>query len=126
MALASSSGIASFYRGDTKVFNLTFADASGTAIDISGLKLWVTMKSNTADLDDAAAIQKVITFPADADSVAGIGSITLSSVETSVTPGTYYYDFQLVDESLSPPSVTTITSGRVNILQDITLTDAEI
>ncbi len=126
MALATSSGISSFYRGDTKVFNFTFADSTGTPIDISGYKLWVTMKSSITDLDDAASIQKVITFPADADSVAGIGSITLSSVETSVTPGTYYYDFQLVDESLIPPSVTTVTSGRVSILQDITLTDTEI
>jgi hypothetical protein len=125
MALASSSGIGSFYRGDSKNFRLTFKDSSGVAIDITGFELWFTMKSSVADLDASAAVQKVVTFAAGADATAGIGELALSSVDTAVTPGIYFYDFQLVDPTATPPIVTTITSGKVTVLQDVTVTDVQ-
>jgi hypothetical protein len=81
------------------------------------------MKAAAEDADSISLLQKVVTFPADVDSEAGLGSLVLTSVDTAITPGTYFYDMQLVDSTNSPPEVTTITSGKVKIMQDISVTD---
>ncbi|MGN7613043.1 hypothetical protein ACQZV8_13270 [Magnetococcales bacterium HHB-1] len=113
-----------FYRGDTQVYNLSFTDnSSGSAVDITGNDLWITLKVSLNDSDEDAAFQKQITFPPDSNSAQGVGQIILESSETKViTPGTYFYDFQYVVPG-SPPHVTTLTSGKVTVLPDITLRD---
>jgi hypothetical protein len=111
--------IGDIYRGDTKVFNLAFTE-DGDAKDISNMKLFMTVKSKPTDLDANAAIQVQTTFPAGSPSTAGIGTLTLTSVDTNVNPGKYHYDMQLVDPSGSPAIVTTLASGTIDILADIT------
>ncbi|MBF0108758.1 MAG: hypothetical protein HQL76_06245 [Magnetococcales bacterium] len=115
-----------FYRGDTKVFTLSFAAVAGTPIDITGHELWFTMKHSPNDPDVAAVLQKRIVFPATPESVAGAGSLTLHSTETAVIePGVYFYDMQKVipgipGEPNTPPVVATLISGRIQVLPDIT------
>ena len=111
--------IPDIYRGDTLNYNFTFKDKDGNAIDISSTTLWFTMKRSPSDKDASAALQDSVTFPADANSVAGLGSIAIAATDTALlTPGvTYYYDFQWVDGT----EVTTLAAGTVTALQDITI-----
>lgn len=88
--------IGNFHRGDTKVYNLTFTE-NGVAKDVSNMILFMTLKVNKGDADAAAAMQVQTTFPSGSPSNAGIGTLTLTSVDTNITPRKYYYDMQLVD-----------------------------
>lgn len=111
--------IGDFYRGDTKVFNLTFTK-NGAVYNVENMTLWMTLKSKRTDTDANAAMQVQSAFSAGSPWAGGKGSITLTPADTNINPGKYYYDIQLVDASGSPAVVTTITSGSVNILDDIT------
>lgn len=109
-----------FYRGDTKVFSLSFNTGEGAPIDITGHELWFTMKRSADDLDSQAVIQKKHVFPGDEFSEAGVGSLVLESDETGgFEPGVYLYDMQKVIVGV-PPVVSTLLSGRIKILPDIT------
>ena len=121
--MAGQSTLSPFYRGDTKVFTLSFKDGAGNPIDITGHELWFTMKKAVDDTDANAVLQKQIVFPAGTDSENGTGALTLNSDETgAIEPGVYLYDVQKVIPG-SPPVVATLMSGKINILPDITRTD---
>lgn len=108
------------YRGDTKVWTMLFQSAPDVPIDITGHVLWFTMKAKVTDTDDDAVIQKNITFAGGEDSSAGKGFLTLTSEETGVlVPGSYVYDMQKVINE-TPPVVSTVLSGRITILADVT------
>ena len=111
--------IGDFYRGDTKVYNLTFKE-NNVAKDVSNMILFMTLKSSKSDLDASAALQVQTTFPSGSPSTSGIGTLTLTSNDTDITPGKYHYDLQLVDPTGSPAVVTTLVSGTLNVLTDIT------
>ena len=118
--------LSDFYRGDTKNWSLTFTK-NGSPIDISNMTLYFTLKEDQDYADNATSgvFQTSTTFPADATSQGGIGSLLLTSTFTNaIPPGAYYYDFQLVDSSVSPSVVTTLAKGTVNVLVDITRTIA--
>ncbi len=114
----------SLYRGDTKVFALTFKTRpEGLPIDITGHHLWFTMKKSTDEMDEEATIQKEIIFPETPASAAGLGFLTITSAETrAIKPGVYLYDMQWVIEG-DPPVVMTLTFGRINVLPDVTRRD---
>ena len=81
-------------RGDDKRFVVTFKDANDVAIDVSGWKLYFTVKENLTDSDDNAKIKIDVTV----ESGEGTnGEITIH-VEPSDTEdldvGKYYYDIQ--------------------------------
>lgn len=118
--MTGNSNLAPFYRGDTKVFNLSFKDSSGAPIDITGHELWFTMKLSVTDQDANAVIQKKIVFSSSTESQSGIGSLTLDSTETgAIDPGVYYFDIQKVIPE-TPPVVATLMSGKIAVLPDIT------
>ncbi len=115
--------LAPFYRGDTKTYPFSFTDSNGAPINIVGKKLYFTMKAAKGDADPGA-LQKVLgPFADDAEGQGGTGTLELTSTETNaLTPGKFYYDFQLVDPSTSPVGVTTVGAGQVTVLEDITRT----
>lgn len=118
--MAGNSTFAPFFRGDTKVFTLSFKDGAGRAVDVSGHELWFTMKRQINDPDAAAVLQKRIVFPGDETSRAGEGVLVLDSAETGdIEPGTYFYDLQKVIPG-APPVVATLLSGKIAVLPDIT------
>ncbi len=89
--------IAGFFRGDTRLYNLRFLDSNQAAIDITGHELWITFKRKLSDDDSEALLQKKIVFPADAESTAGRGQLTLTAAETDSLPvGKLVYDMQKV------------------------------
>ena len=121
--MATQSTLAPFYRGDTKVFNLSFKDSAGQPINLTGHELWFTMKKKESDKDDNAIIQKRVVFPAGSESEQGIGTFTLSSAESRlIAPDTYFYDIQKVIPE-NPPVVSTVMSGRISVRADITRND---
>jgi hypothetical protein len=114
------------HRGDSFNWTVAFKTDDGDAIDISGKKLFFTMKLTKNSVDGLAGdLQASVTFPADADSIAGLGTFSISKADTQdLTPGkSYYYDFQLTDPS-DATYVKTLGFGKIKVLQDITLTDA--
>lgn len=114
--------IANFYRGDTKVYKFTF-----TGQDITGWDIWFTMKNDESDADDDAVLQVKTTAGSNVidDPVNGIMYVTLTSAQTDLlNPNNYFYDFQRVISSASPPDVRTLLSGRLKILTDISRTIA--
>lgn len=114
-----------FYRGDTKTYSLTVTDANGSAVDISGWHIWITFKTNKDDADVDAILQKDITLPSGGDSANGLATLTLTSTETSIAVGKYFYDIQrVVNPAVDPQDVETIGYGSVKVLQDITITDS--
>ncbi|HAT48864.1 MAG: hypothetical protein HQL07_03900 [Nitrospirae bacterium] len=118
--MSSNSNLSAFYRGDTKVWGLSFKDSVGAPIDVTGHELWFTMKREITDLDEDAVLQKKIIFSSGAESENGIGTLTLDSTETgAIDPGNYFFDLQKVIPG-SPPIVATLISGKISVLPDVT------
>lgn len=85
-------------RGDTSEITARFVDSSGDAIDLTGGTVFFTANATKAPTtDDAAVITKDITSFSDPTS--GVQTITFSSTDTNITPGTYFYDIQFVSAS---------------------------
>jgi hypothetical protein len=79
---------------DTKTYNITIAK-NGSPLDITGWKLFFTVKHNFSDLDNAALISKTITVPSSIDAQNGVGSIVLSITDTSIpVSNNYKYDMK--------------------------------
>lgn len=94
----------------------------GTAVDITGNKLTLTLKTSNSDADPGV-LQAVTTVPAGANATAGIGFVVATSAQTKlVAPGIYFYDIQR-QVSGSPPVVSTVIYGQIEVLEDTTLTD---
>lgn len=86
------------YRGDDRVFTLTFTNSSGVAIDISNYTIFFTVKSSFNDTDANAVISKTVT--SHSDPTHGITTVTLAAADTDTkTPGAYIYDIQTKDGS---------------------------
>ena len=121
--MTDHANLSSFYRGDTKVFNLSFKDGAGDPIDITGHELWFTMKKEATDLDANAVFQKKIIFPSGTDSERGVGTLTLTSDETgAIYPDEYLYDIQKVIPE-NPPVVATLMCGLIRVDAEITRSD---
>jgi len=115
-----STGLSDFYRGDTKTYQFQFTNEAGVAVDITDHELWITLKSDRADLDVDAALQKKVIFPGNVDSQNGQGVLVLESTDTdSIVPGQYWYDFQKVIPG-AVPEVVTLVLGQVKVLADVT------
>lgn len=104
------------YRGDDYTLNLTFRTSAGAVINITGYTIFMTVKAEKTDLDAAALISKTVTNHSDPTN--GITAIALSSSDTNVTPGTYFYDIQMKDGA---GKITTVMDGLITFSQDITL-----
>lgn len=106
------------YRGDDVSYTVTFKDANGTVIDITGSTVFFTVKnfSDIAENDTAALISKTITVHT--TPLSGITTISMTAAETRAIPvGSYKYDIQY--KSATDVS-RTITSGTVQFLDDVT------
>jgi len=103
------------YRGDDEAFKLTFTDSAGSAVDITGYTVWMTVKTNETDTDANAQIQKKVTSHTNASG--GISQVDMTDDDTDISIGTYYYDIQIKDGS---GLITTILKAKFIVEQDIT------
>lgn len=109
-----------FYRGDTKTYPFGFT-FNGAPVDITGKKLYFTLKTAIGDADPGV-LQKVLGPFSGAAAVAGTGELVLTSTETAaLAPGKYLFDFELRDEAVSPHHVTTLAKGTLTVLADVTI-----
>jgi len=103
-----------FYRGDTKVYNLTFTDSEGNPIPIPGWLILMTFKSSPHDTDAEAAVQETAVLT---DPDAGKARVTLSHEVTDELLGKYFYGIQAKKVG---GSIRTVTSGFVVVKYDAT------
>jgi len=116
-----------FYIGDTKTLNFTITKESDqSAIDISNWEIYVTFKADKEDEDGDEKQQKVFVMPADANSVAGIGSGVLTSDDTNkfAEEASYHYDIQRVIVG-DPPDVATLEISKVKVMLGVTKVDVQ-
>lgn len=99
---------------DTKVYTIRLK-RSDVAVNISGWTLTFVAKVDFNDLDSAAVINKTILFPTNAESASGIGYLTLSSAETNLSVGEFYYDCKFLDTDLR----VTFMRGKLVIIPSI-------
>jgi len=109
-------------RGDDYTINIevTSTDADGvtTAYNITGAKLWFTIKKRQDQEDAGALIQKTVTSHDNA--AGGLTHFSLTSAETTLFDlEAYYYDIQM---KTAAGKVMTISIGQIKIIYDITRT----
>jgi len=102
-------------RGDTTPLPLTFTDENGSAVDITGWTIYFTVKAKIDDEDNDAKIKKDVTTHSDPTN--GKTVITLSSSDTSIDPGNYYYDVQV---KTNTGEIYTPLEGNFIVRPDIT------
>jgi len=109
-----------FYRGDTIPFSFEFKEADGSPMDISDMVIYYTMKLDIKeDVLGPNDLQSSATFPADTNSMNGLGELRVLPTDTEklLPDRAYAYDFQLVG---GVDEVYTVGQGTVSVLRDVT------
>lgn len=107
-------------RGDSGQLDLTVKAADGTAYDLTGATLFLTVKAALADADSAATVRKEVTVHDDA--TAGQSHFDLVPAD-SPTAGKLYYDVQL---KTATGEIYTLFGGRWTVLADVTTRTAPL
>lgn len=84
---------------DTKTYTFKLR-RNNAPVNISGWSLYFTVKTDFNDLDSAAKISKTVIFSSNADSVNGIGYLSLTSHDTTLPIAEYFYDAKFVDTGM--------------------------
>jgi hypothetical protein len=107
-------------RGDSGRLDVTVASADGTAYDLTGATLFLTVKNALTDADSAAVIRKEVT--AHDNAAGGLSHFDLLTTDNA-TNGRRYYDVQLKDASAK---IFTLFGGLWNVSQDVTTRTAPL
>jgi hypothetical protein len=102
-------------RGDTWSKILYFEDNNCVHIDITGWTIYFTAKLDITDSDGDAEIEKTITVFS--NPLNGEAELSLSSEDTDLATGNYFYDIQV---KTNLDEIYTIVEGVLTITQDIT------
>ena len=103
-------------RNDDLPVTITFTDANGVAVNITGSTCFFTVKANNTDLDAAAKIAK--SWGAHLDPVNGITTFNIVPTDTVNLLGKYYFDVQL---KTAAGLIYTPIHGIFTVLADTTL-----
>lgn len=104
-------------KKDTKVYVLNIK-RNGVGVDVSGWTLMFTVKTDFNDLDAAALITVNVVFPNNSDSQNGICYLPLTSANTNIAVGEYFYDIKLIDTNFRE----TFMLGKLSIVPTIRTT----
>ncbi len=102
-------------RGDSDAKGFAVQDSDEVAIDITGFTFKLTVNSEkepTNQDNEQFTIVGVIT-----DAPGGLVAFSPTSVDTDITPGTYYYDVEQINTDSAKK---TLIVAKVTIVQDIT------
>ena len=103
-------------RGDDWSLKLNITSGSNP-VDINGYTYYWTLKEKVDDSDSAAALQ-VTASPTGASASAGEVVLNASAATTTqITPQTYNYDVQQINDS---GVVQTLLLGKIKVVKDIT------
>lgn len=104
-----------FVRGDSQNLNFNIKNAvSGTPVDISGWKFYLTLKYDENDSDDNAVYTNDVSITSGSS---GIARIVIPNTVTDELYGTYRYDVQSKDSS---NIIKTLILGNMEFVGDIT------
>jgi hypothetical protein len=107
-------------RGDSGRLDVRVTQADGTAFDLTGATLFLTVKNALTDADSAAVIRKEVTAHDDAEE--GESHFDLLTTDNA-TAGTRYYDVQL---KTSDAKIYTLFGGTWRVLSDVTTRTAPL
>lgn len=111
----------SMTRGDLASFLVTFTDAEGDPLDLTGLDVAFTVKRSTS-LDDSAVITKTIGEGIELTETEGQVRVTVQPDDTAdLTWRSYVWDIQVDDGA---GDVRTPLTGDFRIRHDVTATAA--
>ncbi len=102
-------------QGDYRTVNLT-VQSNGSAQDITGATLWLTVKDDLTK-EDADAIMQVT--GSIVDGTAGTAKFEINSNHSNKEAGDYTYDIQI---KLTDGSIYTLIKDDFQIIQDVTKT----
>jgi len=100
-------------QGDEKAYNLTFKDGDGNAINITGSTVSFSAKARLSDT--ATVISKDVTNHTDPTN--GKTTITLTTTDTNIDRGVYYYDIQIQGGGINRK---TVVKGKLEITWQVT------
>lgn len=104
------------FRRDYKTFTVTVKDSAKAVVNLTDYDAKFTAKLKSTDTDAQAKIGPIdgtISAPA-----TGVISFTLTSTDTNIPAGTYFFDVQISKTG----DVKTVAYGKLIIIQDITVT----
>ena len=103
------------YAGDDIFWDLTFTDADGNPIDLTGVVLNFIIKTNLSDSDDNAILNKDVIVHT--DPVGGTSQLHITEAESATfTPGVYYCECTY--ESAPPLDyITTLAQTPISVFQ---------
>lgn len=103
-------------RGDDINITLAFTDTDGDPVDLTGSTLFFTVKEKLSDVDDDAVIEKDVT--SHTNPTGGVTVLALTSTDTDINAGSYYWDIQIKNEA---GKIASSQKGLLKVLQDVTL-----
>ncbi len=101
-------------RGDTYAETITITDTTGAVIDITGYTFKLTVDPEKAPASAANNLFSITGTILSA--VAGTVEFAPSALQADQTPGTYYFDIQLIDGA---GRIRTIALDKYIVVQDI-------
>ncbi len=111
----------SIIRGDTYTLTVTLLNTAGTAFDLTGYKAFFTAVSDY-DTTGAIVLDPTAVITSTQSSVAsptlGVITFTLSTTQTNIASGTYYYDVQI--QSAGGVVTTVLGPDVLKITPDVT------
>ncbi len=102
-------------RGDSDAKGFIIQDSAGVAVDITGFTFKLTVNSEKAPSDTVNEQFSIVGAITDATN--GKVAFSPTSVDTDITPGTYFYDIEQTD---SGSRISTLIVAKAIIVQDIT------
>lgn len=120
MSCTTSTADLCWTRGDSGRLDVSVKQADGTAYNLTGSTLFLTVKNALTDADSAAAIRKEVT--AHDDAAEGESHFDLLTTDNA-TAATRYYDVQL---KTSDSKVYTLFGGLWKVLADVTTRTAPL
>lgn len=105
-------------RGDDETIEVTLTDEDSLPINITNVNMFFTVKEDYDDADSLAKIRKSIPSGIHTAPVSGMTQIALTHHDTSIDPGDYVWDLQLV---YSDGSVNSTKMGKLIILPDVSI-----
>jgi hypothetical protein len=107
-------------RGDSGRLDVTVKESDGTAYDLTGATLFLTVKNALTDADSAAVIRKEVTSHDNA--AGGLSHFDLLTTDNA-TAATRFYDVQL---KTSDAKIYTLFGGLWKVLADVTARTAPL
>jgi hypothetical protein len=93
-----------------------FIDENGVVVDITGAKIFFTVKDKTSDDDDHAILKKDVVASLDPQS--GHEQITLTPTDTSSLLGNYLYSIKI---KLSTGKIYSVAEGTICFRKEIAI-----